>query len=66
MRRWIPFGLAILIGLLIGMGCVIDNRRRGRACPPSYHWNGARCVHNSFKGKHHGKHKKHKKHKKHR
>jgi hypothetical protein len=64
MPRLLPLGLLILMALVLGSSCFIDNRpRRARSCPPSYHWNGDRCVHNSARGKGHYKQKKHKKHK---
>lgn len=62
MRALILCAVLLATSIPIGAGCIIDNRpRRGRtyreaprSCPPAYHWNGNRCVHN---GRGHGKHK---------
>jgi hypothetical protein len=60
MRRLFPLALAILVGLVVAMGCIIDNRPRGRSCPAGWRWHDGGCVkvQKHHKGKH--KHRKHK------
>lgn len=52
------FLMATLSACLVRTGPRHSHRgSHAKSCPPSYHWSGGACVHNSNRGK--GHHKKH-------